>query len=142
MAYSEITKILPKITVVKTVGKLLADFVCTNTQRDNCGDFASQRVAIFLFPFVFSHQCLLLKHVQCFKGSQLNLHDYIPFILMYTALVSSEDCTPRRTYISTILYCSGYRVHHLKQTFCAFPCHGAGTMQGCKHNSVQKFLIS
>lgn len=45
MAYSEIMKILPKITAVKTVGRLfLADFMaimCTNTQRHNCVDFAS-----------------------------------------------------------------------------------------------------
>lgn len=68
MAYSEIMNILLKVTAVKTVGKLLlADFmavVCTAIQGDSCADFASLHVAtLFFFPFAFSHQCQLLKHV-------------------------------------------------------------------------------
>lgn len=68
MAYSEIMKILLKVTAVKTVGKLLlTDFmavVCTDIQGDSCADFASLHVAtLVFFPFVFSHQCQLLKHV-------------------------------------------------------------------------------
>lgn len=68
MAYSEIMKILLKVTAVKTVGKLLlTDFmaiVCADIQGDNCADFASLHVATLgFFPFVFSHQFQLLKHV-------------------------------------------------------------------------------
>lgn len=66
MAYSEIMKILLKVTAVKTVGKLLlADFmavVCAAIQGDSCADFASLHISRF-FPFAFSHQCQLLKHV-------------------------------------------------------------------------------
>lgn len=68
MAYSEIMKILLKVTAVKTVGKLLlADFmsvVCTAIQGDSCADFASLQVATLGFSLLLlSHQCQLVKHV-------------------------------------------------------------------------------
>lgn len=63
VAYSEIMKILLQVTAVNTVGRLMA-VVCSAIQGDSCADFASLHVAMLdFFPFVFSHQCQLLKHV-------------------------------------------------------------------------------